>query len=99
MENHVSEAMAPLFGGFPFFPDGDDLLTLHLPRWGGPGLVNFVGVENDFGDIVHGILLEPATYDGQQIQAVSQLATLDELVDVFQKGAWCTSTLRRKRPS
>lgn len=86
MENHLSEPMAALFGGFPFIPDDEGYLTLQLPKLGGVGNMSWVGIERDYGDIVHAVLLEPEVYDKKQIEAISSVASLEEFVNTFEKG-------------
>lgn len=92
MENHLSEEMASLFGGFPFVVDEEGYRTLRLPLLGGEGArMSFVGLGSDYGDIVHAALLEPESYNGQQIEAISCVATLDELVAAYEKGMFLAS--------
>lgn len=78
--------MAPFCGGFHFNQDGEGYVTLRLPRWGGTNEIPFVSVTEDFGEIVHGVLLNPAKYLGKVIQAFSVSAKPEELVAVFEKG-------------
>ncbi|KAJ3492895.1 hypothetical protein NLG97_g5074 [Lecanicillium saksenae] len=85
MENHLSEEMAAHFGGFPFIPDADGYLTLQLPTLGGKGEMSWVDVGRDYGDIVHAVLLSPETYDKQQVEAISCVASLERFVDGFAK--------------
>lgn len=73
------------FGGFPFKKDGDGFLTLRLPRWGGDDRMPLLSVADDFGDIVHAILLNPDAYHKQFIQAYSENITAEELIIAFQK--------------
>ncbi|KAJ4155639.1 hypothetical protein LMH87_000875 [Akanthomyces muscarius] len=85
MENHLNRPGAESFGGFPFFPDADGYLTLQLPSLGGAGNMSWVGIERDYGDIVHAALLEPETHDKKQIEAISCVASLEDLVATFEK--------------
>ena len=86
MENHLNKAGAESFGGFPFFPDADGYLTLQLPSLGGAGNMSWVGIERDYGDIVHAVLLDPQTHDKKQIEAISCVASLEDFVATFEKG-------------
>lgn len=86
MENHLSEPMAALFGGFPFIPDDEGYLTLMLPFVGGTGNMSWIGIERDYGDIVHAVLLEPEAFDKTQVDAISSINTLEDLVTKFEKG-------------
>ncbi|UNI20870.1 hypothetical protein JDV02_006919 [Purpureocillium takamizusanense] len=85
MENHIIEENADLMGGFPFHPDTEGYLTLQMPGWGGDGNVPWIAVEEDYGDIAHGVLLDPEAYNGRLIQTMSQLAKPEALVDEFVK--------------
>lgn len=78
--------MAPLFGGFPFIPDDEGYLTFRLPYLGGDGTMSWIDLESDYGDIVHATLLEPEKYNGQQIEAISCIARLEDLVTMFERG-------------
>jgi len=41
---------------------------------------------DDFGDIVHGILLEPERWDRGFVQGVSDVRGLEEVVKSFERG-------------
>ncbi|KAL4928869.1 NmrA/HSCARG family protein [Aspergillus undulatus] len=84
-ELFLSEWMAQLHRGFPYYPDAEGFLSLHLPRWGGQKdeVVPFLAVGDDFGDLVHGILLDPRAYNGKQIQGVSEICSLPRFVEIF----------------
>lgn len=85
MENHILPEFAEVMGGFPLTPDAEGYLTLEIPRMGGNNEIPFIGIEADYGDLVHGVLLQPEAYNGQLIQAASEMATPDKLVEEFQK--------------
>ncbi|KAJ5675328.1 NmrA family protein [Penicillium macrosclerotiorum] len=86
MEFFSSREMAVLSGGFPFFPDEDGVLTLRLPQWGSEchRPIPWIAVKEDFGDIVHGILLEPKKYNKKPVQAFSDPRTFAEATIAFQ---------------
>lgn len=86
LENHLSEELAPAIGGFPFVVDEEGQLTLRVPRWGGDDKIPFIGIGDDYGDIVHGVLLSPEEYNGKLVQGVSVSATAHELTAEFGKG-------------
>lgn len=86
MENHIIEENADLMGGFPFHPDAEGYLTLQMPGWGGDGNVPWIAVDEDYGDIAHGVLLDPEAYNGRLVQTMSQLAKPGALVDEFANG-------------
>ncbi|KID67412.1 NmrA family protein, partial [Metarhizium hybridum] len=85
MENHTLPEFVELMGGFPFTADADGYLSLRLPRIGGDDKLPFIAMKDDYGDLVHGVLLQPDAYNGQLIQAASEMAKPDELVAKFQR--------------
>jgi hypothetical protein len=85
-ENSLIQEMAPIFGGFPFTPAEDGVLVFRAPKWGGKEDVPFIAMKRDFGDIVHGVMLEPEMWDGKMVQAVSHISSLDKMVADFEKG-------------
>ncbi|EFZ01864.1 NmrA-like family protein [Metarhizium robertsii] len=87
MENHFNPEVAVLLGGLPYTEDEDGYLTLAMPNWGGDNTIPFVSIGDDYGDIVHGVLLDPETYNGQFVQGFSELATPEELVAAVQKAS------------
>jgi len=101
MENHIIEENADLMGGFPFHPDAEGYLTLQMPGWGGDGNVPWIAVDEDYGDIAHGVLLDPEAYNGRQARGPGRricqwlVAPLHVLTGIFiltlgsdgQKGA------------
>src|SRR5690348_1298349 len=86
MENFLHQEMAPLFGGFPLIPSEDWNLVFRSPLWGGKEDVPFIAIGRDFGDIVHGIFLNPEKYNGVLVQGVSQLLSLEDTVKAFAEG-------------
>lgn len=85
-ENFLDKMVAPIFGGFPHFPDAEGYLTFRVPYWGGEERVPFVSISHDFGDIVHGVFLDPIRYNGQMVQGVSDIRSFDQIVSDFAKG-------------
>lgn len=85
-ENFLDSMAAPIFGGFPHFPDDDGYLTFRVPYWGGEERVPFVSISDDFGDIVQGIFLDPARYKGHFVHGVSDICSFDQIVSDFEKG-------------
>ncbi|KAF2821447.1 NAD(P)-binding protein [Ophiobolus disseminans] len=84
-ENFLSRDMAPVFGGFPYIPAEDGALVLRVPKWGGSEDVPFISIGDDFGDIVHGVFLEPEKWDGRLVQAVSDIKSFDKVVASFEQ--------------
>ncbi|KAE8159273.1 hypothetical protein BDV40DRAFT_314758 [Aspergillus tamarii] len=84
-ELFLSDMMAQVHQSFPYYPDAEGFLSLHLPRWGDNYAAPFIAIADDFGDLVHGILLDPHKWKDQNIQAVSEARSLEEFVEVFSK--------------
>ncbi|KAJ5109959.1 hscarg dehydrogenase [Penicillium argentinense] len=84
-ELFLSEKMAKLHQGFPYFPDAEGYLSLHLPKWGNDSGAPFIAIVDDFGDLVHGILLDPKRWNGKTIQAVSDIQSLPQFVQTFSE--------------
>ncbi|KAI8725404.1 NmrA domain-containing protein [Fusarium sp. LHS14.1] len=85
MENHLVEEVAPVLGGFPFVPDEEGYLTLHIPRWGGNDEIPFISIGDDYGDLVHGIFLDPSKHNGRLTQGISSSSKPEQLVSEFEK--------------
>ncbi|KAF5983888.1 NmrA-like family domain-containing protein [Fusarium bulbicola] len=85
MENHLVEDFAPALGGFPFTTDEEGYLTLRVPRWGGNEEIPFISIGDDYGDLVHGIFLDPKKYNGRLVQGISASETTEKLVAEFDK--------------
>jgi hypothetical protein len=86
LENFLDKQVAPVFGGFPYFPDEEGFLTFHVPHWGGDNLVPFLGVRDDYGDIVHGIFLDPSQWKGYVIHGASDMLSFTQLAADFEEG-------------
>ncbi|KAL4806171.1 hypothetical protein BDV18DRAFT_138919 [Aspergillus unguis] len=84
LENFLDKDQSSVFGGFPYAEDDEGFLTYRLPEVGGLGQVPWIDMKRDFGDLVHGIFLNPEKWDGEYIQAISELQTYKEMVDSFQ---------------
>ncbi|KAF7510639.1 hypothetical protein GJ744_006251 [Endocarpon pusillum] len=85
-EVFLSEEFAGVLGGFPLIPDEEGYLTLSIPRWGNdPERVGLTAVAQDYGDIVHGVLLDPAKYNGKLVQANSDIKSSEEIAATFEK--------------
>ncbi|KAF2278037.1 NAD(P)-binding protein [Westerdykella ornata] len=86
-ENFLIQDIAPLFGGFPFTPSEDGTFVFRSPKWGGEEDVPFIAMADDYGDIVHGIFLEPEKWASEStlVQGVSDIKSLDEVTEAFEK--------------
>ncbi|KOS42295.1 hypothetical protein ACN38_g6804 [Penicillium nordicum] len=86
MELFASKDMARVFGGFPFFPDENGVTTLCTPRWGTEKDMpaGWISVNEDFGDIVHGVLTEPEKYHKKGVEALSDACSFPDVASCFQ---------------
>ncbi|KAK5801375.1 hypothetical protein VI817_003587 [Penicillium citrinum] len=85
MECWTAEPFCETWGGFPLVPKDTGELVLAVPPYGGDGRMPWVSVQDDFGDIVHGILLDPVKYDKGRVQAISSLITFQDLALAFTR--------------
>ncbi|KAJ5903850.1 hypothetical protein N7504_006233 [Penicillium tannophilum] len=85
LENFLSKEAAPIFGGFPHFPNDEGRLVFRTPYWGGKEDVPWLSISDDFGDIVQGALLDPETWNGHFIHALSNVRSFKELTEDFQE--------------
>ncbi|OJD12176.1 hypothetical protein AJ78_07188 [Emergomyces pasteurianus Ep9510] len=85
LENFLSKEVAPVFGGFPHFPDPEGFLTFRAPMWGGKEDVPWLSMTDDYGDIIHGLFLHPEKWDGHVIHGVSDIRSFDKIVGAFQQ--------------
>lgn len=87
LENAFDEKYVQSFGGFAKEVDSEGYLTWRTPPMGNnPESVPWLAVVDDYGDIVHGVLLEPEKWNGQYVSAVSESSSFAEMTATFQKG-------------
>ncbi|KAJ8116488.1 hypothetical protein OPT61_g2093 [Boeremia exigua] len=84
-ENFTHQDLAPVFGGFPYIQSEDGTLVFRLPKWGGKEDVPFIAIADDYGDVVHGIFLDPERWNGKLVQGVSDIVSFEDAVQKFQK--------------
>lgn len=94
-EQFLDKATADVFGGFPTTPDEEGYITFRAPLWGDDEHPSFVSITHDFGDMVHGILLEPEQWDGKSVPAASDVMTFEQLAQTLQNGIYAYSHLVR----
>ena len=87
-ENFVDKDMAGVFGGFPFTPSEDGSLVFRSPKWGGKEDVPYIAMSDDYGDLVHGILLDPERWNGGFVQGVSEIGSFEHAVQAFERGMY-----------
>ena len=87
-ENFRIPELAQAFGGFPFFEDKEGYMTWNMPHWGGPERVPWISVADDYGDMVHGVFLNPEKWNGRALQGVSDIASFEALVGEFERGMY-----------
>ncbi|KAJ6107170.1 hypothetical protein N7523_008493 [Penicillium sp. IBT 18751x] len=85
LENFLGKEAAPVFGGFPHFPDEEGFLSFRVPYWGGEENVPWLSISDDFGDIVQGIFLDPMRWDGHFVHGVSHICSFEQIVADFQE--------------
>lgn len=83
LENFLGKEVAPVFGGFPYFTDDVGYLTFKVPYWGGDEHVPWLSISDDFGDIVHGIFLDPSRWSGHFVHGVSDIRSFEQVVADF----------------
>ncbi|KAJ5587438.1 NmrA-like family protein [Penicillium hispanicum] len=83
MEHLLDTPYGDLFGGFPHFADAEGYLTYKTPFWGGREDVPWISTADDFGDLVHGILLNPLRWNRRLVQGTSDIVSSAELVNAF----------------
>jgi hypothetical protein len=82
-EGLLEPRYAAAMGGFPFSSDEEGYLTLRVPRSGKENA--FVAIAEDYGDIVHGVFLDPLKWDGKSVEGVSEIIDWDLIVHAFEK--------------
>lgn len=87
-ENFTTPEFAKAFGGFPLFPDNEGIYTLNCPQLkvGGGGKIQHVAMADDFGEMVHGLFLDPLKYRNQIVQCLSDAFSFEEMIEVFKEG-------------
>ncbi|KAI9043893.1 NmrA/HSCARG family protein [Aspergillus affinis] len=77
---------AQALGGFPFFQDDQGFRTLRSAKWGSNAdmPVPWISLKDDYGDIVHGIFLEPESWNGRIVPTVSDISTYPGVTETFQ---------------
>lgn len=88
MENLLISDLAPIFGGFPAVPGDDGVISYVHPRWGGTGEQPMISIGADYGDLVHGVLLDPAKYNGRLVQGISESRSAEATAEDFAQGKW-----------
>lgn len=68
------------------FPDAEGIYTFTTPSLGGEGKVPTIAVDADFGEMVHGMFLDPLRWKDQTIQLVSDTFTWEDMVKTFTEG-------------
>lgn len=85
MENYTVADIAAVFGGFPLIPSEDGELVLRAPKFGGKENIPFIAIKDDYGDLVHGVFLDPVAYNGTLVHGISELQSQGNLVGSFEK--------------
>lgn len=86
MENFWDPDYEKPFGGFARVIDEEGFRTLRLFRFGPkPEPTPFTSLRYDYGDIVHGVFLNPEKWNQQVVWAVSDPKTFQEVVDIYNR--------------
>ncbi|KAF9891229.1 hypothetical protein FE257_004793 [Aspergillus nanangensis] len=86
LENAFDPKYVQSFGGFAKQVDAEGFLTWKTPPMGNePESVPWLAVADDYGDIVHGVFLEPERWDGKYVDAVSESQGFADLTATFQE--------------
>ena len=96
LENFLVPELGQAFGGFPSVVDAEGFLTWKTPLWGGPEAVPWISVADDYGDMVHGIFLNPEKWNEKTIHGVSDVASFDKIVKAFEEGTYILFRLHIK---
>jgi hypothetical protein len=86
MENFHSPEMKELLCGFPCKTDDDGYLICRAPLWGGREDVPWISITDDFGDLVHGVFVNPLRWNYRPIQSVADPMSFGEMVRIFSNG-------------
>lgn len=86
LENFHDCILSEMMGGFPLRADDEGWLTCRTPLWGGREDVPFVSVTDDFGDIIHGIFLNPVRWNRRVVQCNGELMSWADMVQSFAAG-------------
>lgn len=86
MECWTNDDFCRAWGGFPWHKKADGKVVLSMPPYGGDGRMPWISLQDDLGDIVHGIFLEPGRYDKKQVQAISQIICAEDMAQEFTQG-------------
>jgi hypothetical protein len=86
MECWTHEDFCRTWGGFPLLKQPNGEVVLSMPPYGGDGKMPWLSLEDDFGDIVHGIFLDPARYDRHKVQAISQVLRIEDMATELTEG-------------
>lgn len=89
-ENFRVAPLAQAFGGFPLFEDNEGYMTWKIPHWGGPDRVPWISVADDYGDMVHGVFLDPEKWKGKKLQGVSDISSFGDMVQDFENGMYAS---------
>ncbi|KAJ4189382.1 hypothetical protein NW755_006201 [Fusarium falciforme] len=102
MENFWNPAYEKAFGGFARLEDSEGYLTIHLfPMGNTPESTPFTSVRDDYGDIVHGVFVDPESWDKQTVWAVSQPLSFQGFADAYNRVSGTTKAryLERTTPN
>lgn len=87
-ENFITPGFAEAFGGFPLSPDNEGIHTFTCPvlNVNGGGKIQHIAMADDFGEMIHGLFLDPLRYKNQIVQCLSDAFSFEEMVETFKEG-------------
>ncbi|KAK1856555.1 NmrA family protein [Colletotrichum chrysophilum] len=86
LENAFDPKYTAAFGGFAMIKDAEGYLTWQTPAMGNnPESVPWLAVADDYGDFVHGVLLDPQRWNGCYIHGVSDSSSFAEMTAKFEE--------------
>ena len=86
-ENAFDPKYTASFGGFATIQDAEGYLTWKTPPMGNnPQSTPFLAVADDYGDFVHGVFLDPESWDKTYIHGVSESLSFADMTAAFQRG-------------
>ncbi|KAI2791388.1 NmrA-like family domain-containing oxidoreductase himF [Penicillium oxalicum] len=85
LENFQSKELLEFHGGFPSQTDQEGYRTCRFPYWGGREEVPWISIRDDYGDLVHGVFLNPLRWNFRVIQAVADPLSFGEMTRIFSQ--------------
>ncbi|KAK2806497.1 hypothetical protein FQN50_005780 [Emmonsiellopsis sp. PD_5] len=86
LEAYWMERYCMAFGGFGTIRDNEGYLTLKVPPMGNdPELIPWTSITHDFGDVVHGVLLDPYEWNGRDVWLTSEALSFTSFTEAYNR--------------